>query len=234
MQPISILIASADDSQRDFITQQLDADGFTVYEADSASSAVAKLATQAIDVLLLGDLAKPADSPALLREIRAGQHTRVHPGQPTITLGASDDLTTLRAYETGSDHHLPTDSAYVILRAVLTSVVRRTLHDVTSRHLHIGELHIDTGACSVEVAGTPVRTSRIEFDLLAKLASDPTKVFTKNELKRAIGRDSSYSDRTVDSHVCRLRTRLANTNGGAWLPSTWGRGYSLLRAEERS
>ena len=232
--PYTILIANADDARRAFIAAQLDADGHTVYEADNPESTIAKLSTHAIDVLLLAELGHPADSPALLRAIRADQHTRVHPGQPTITLGASDDLTTLRAYETGSDHHLPADSAYVILRAVLASVVRRTLHDVTSRHLHIGELHIDTGACSVEVAGTPVRTSRIEFDLLAKLASDPTKVFTKNELKRAIGRDSSYSDRTVDSHVCRLRTRLANTNGGAWLPSTWGRGYSLLRAEERS
>lgn len=231
MQPISILVASADDSQRDFIAQQLDADGYAVHDSDSAPGAIAKLASQAIDVLLLGELATPADSPALLRAIRAGQHPRVHPAQPTVTLGASDDLTTLRAYETGSDHHLAADSAYVVLRAVLASVVRRTLHDVTSRHLHIGSLHIDTSACSVEVDGQPVRTSRIEFDLLAKLASDPTKVFTKNELKRAIGRDSSYSDRTVDSHVCRLRTRLASTDGGTWLPSTWGRGYSLLRAE---
>ena len=234
MQPHTLLITSADETQRAFIAAQLDADGHTVHEADSPESTVAKLSAHAVDVLLLGELHRPADSPALLRAIRADQHTRVHPGQPTITLGASDDLTTLRAYETGSDHHLPADSAYVILRAVLASVVRRTLHDVTSRHLHIGSLHIDTSACSVEVDGQPVRTSRMEFDLLAKLATDPTKVFTKNEIKRAIGRDSSYSDRTVDSHVCRLRTRLANTDGGTWLPSTWGRGYSLLRAEHRS
>jgi len=70
----------------------------------------AKLTTHAIDVLLLGELQRRPDSPALLRTIRAGEHQRIHPAQPVITLAATDELTTLRAYEAGSDHHLPADT----------------------------------------------------------------------------------------------------------------------------
>jgi hypothetical protein len=71
-------------------------------------------------------------TPALLRSLRAGQHPRIHPGQPVITIGATDELTVLRAYESGSDHHLPDSTGYVLLRAVLASVLRRTVDRVTS------------------------------------------------------------------------------------------------------
>jgi len=110
MQQPTILIASANDSQREFLARELDADAFSVYEADSTAATTAKLTTHAIDVVLLGELQRRPDSPALLRAIRAGAHQRIHPAQPVITLAATDELTTLRAYEAGSDHHLPADT----------------------------------------------------------------------------------------------------------------------------
>jgi hypothetical protein len=75
---------------------QLDGDGHTVHDADSAAGAIAKLSAYAVDVLLLGELQRPADSPALLRAIRTEAHTRIHPAPPVITLGNADALTALR------------------------------------------------------------------------------------------------------------------------------------------
>jgi hypothetical protein len=109
-------------------------------------------------VLILGDLGRPADAILLLRSLRAGRlHSRVHPSQPVITLGASDEFSTLRAYEAGSDHHLPSDSAYLIVRAVITVVAWRALHDVVSRHFRVGALHIDTP--QGQPTSTPPRSS---------------------------------------------------------------------------
>jgi len=99
MEQLTLLIATVDAARRGFLAGQLDADGHTVHEADSITAAVAKLSTHAIDVMVLGDLQRPADAPALLRSIRAGERPRIHPGQPVITLGNSDELTALRAYE---------------------------------------------------------------------------------------------------------------------------------------
>jgi DNA-binding response OmpR family regulator len=79
----------------------------------------------------------------LLRAVRAGQHPRIHPGIAVITVDATDELTVLRAYESGSDHHLAEDSGYLLLRAVLAAVMRRTLQTVTSRQLHVGEIQIE-------------------------------------------------------------------------------------------
>jgi CheY-like chemotaxis protein len=112
------LIATADEDRRQFLAAQLDADGHAVHEADHLTAVVAKLSAHAIDVMVLGDLEHPADSPALLRSVRAGEHPRIHPGQPVITIGADDELATLRAYESGSDHHLPDSTGYVLLRAI--------------------------------------------------------------------------------------------------------------------
>lgn len=224
----TILIATADDQQRQFIAEHFDADAFTVYDTDSVAGTIAKLSAHAIDVLLLADLQRRAASPALLREIRAAQHPRVHPGQIIITLGATDDVSILRAYDSGSDHHLPADTGYVVLRAVLATILRRTQQQVTSRHLHVGRLHIDTAARTADIAGTPVKTTRIEFDLLCKLASDPTRVFTKQQLMHAVwGYHDSGRSRTLDSHAARLRAQLKAAGADGLIKNIWGTGYAL-------
>jgi DNA-binding response OmpR family regulator len=229
MQPTTLLIATADQLRREFLAHQLDADGHTIYLADSTEQTTVQLAAHAIDVVLLGDFDSAADAPALLRSLRAGQlHTRVHPAQPVVTIGDASELATVRAYEAGSDHHLTADSAYLVVRAVIQAVARRTLDDVTSRHLHVGSLHIDTAARSVEIDGRPIKLSRLEFDLLCQLASDPTRVFAKVELMQAVwGYSTPERTRTLDSHACRLRNTLASAGGDGWIANRWGQGYKL-------
>jgi DNA-binding response OmpR family regulator len=196
---------------------QLDADGHTVYEADSTTGALTALCGQPVDVLILGELQRAADAPGLLRGVRGGEHQRVHPGLPVITIGAGDELTALRAYECGSDHHLPDEAGYLLLRAVLAAVVRRTLESVTSRHLHVAGMHIDLAARTVEIADPIVCLSPIEFELLVAFATDPVRVFSRDELSRCIWRRVQISGRTVDSHVCRLRNRLVEAGAGTML-----------------
>jgi DNA-binding response OmpR family regulator len=224
----TLLVAAADARQRTYLADQLITDGHAVDIADSADAATAKLCAQATDVAVVAELDEPAGATTLVREIRAGRYQRIHRDQPIITVGDSDELAALRAYEAGSDHHLSRDTGYVVLRAVIAAVVRLALRDTLSRHLHVGELHIDIVGRSADVNGTPVRLSRLEFDLLAKLASDPTKVFTKAELKQAIWR-ASTSHRTLDSHACRLRKRLAE-HGAQLVANRWGVGYTLVDA----
>jgi DNA-binding response OmpR family regulator len=225
-----LLIATTDHDQRAFLTAQLDADGHTVYETDSTQATIARLSADAIDVLILGRLQRPAAAPALLRAIRNGEHPRIHPAQPVITIGSTDELTVLRAYESGSDHHLADSTGYVLLRAVLASVMRRTLDAVASRHIHVGAMHIDLAARTVEIAESVVCLSPMEFELLVTFAADPLRVFGRDELGRCIWR-CQISGRTIDSHVCRLRTRLVEAGAGTVLVNRWGHGWSLTTTE---
>ena len=193
---------------------------------------VAKLSCYAIDVLLLGELERAGDANRLLRTVRAGELERVHPGLAVITLGAGDELTALRAYESGSDHHLTDSTGYVLLRAVLAAVIRRVLDEQASaRHLHAGDLDVDLAARTVTVAGAAVRVSRREFELLVKFAGDPLRVFSKHELARCIWRQQQICERTVDSHIARLRGRLTQAGAGPVLVNTWGQGWSLTTAQ---
>jgi DNA-binding response OmpR family regulator len=223
----TLLIATGDEAQRSFLAAQLDADGHTVYEANTVMATVARLSEHAIDVLILGDLEHPTDGLRLLRAIRADEHPRIHPSQPIITLGADDELTALRAYESGSDHHLTHQAGYLLLRAVLGAVTRRTLQTITSRHLQIGQIRIDLAARTVDVADQAVSLSRLEFELLVKFAGDPTRVFSKHELARCIWRQQQIKARTVDSHVGRLRHQLVGAGAGTVLVNKWGHGWAL-------
>jgi DNA-binding response OmpR family regulator len=229
VQPLTILIATADKGRRDFLAHQLSADGHEVYLADSPQATTGKLATHAVDVLLLGDFERAGDAPALLRSLRAGQlHTRVHPAQPVVTIGDGGELATVRAYEAGSDHHVTSDSTYLVVRAVIAAVARRILSEVTSRHLHIGVLHIDTAARIAWVAGQRIELSRMEFNLLSELASDPTRLFSKAELLRAVwGHRDAPNVRTLDSHAYRLRSKLTSHGGEGFIASSHGHGYML-------
>jgi DNA-binding response OmpR family regulator len=88
---------------------------------------------------------------------------------------------------------------------------------------------IDRATRRVTVHGLPVALAAKEFELLAKLATDPTRVFTKEELLRevwdfvALGRT-----RTLDSHASRLRRKLALAGAENCVVNVWGVGYRLL------
>ena len=79
-------------------------------------------------------------------------------------------------------------------------------------------------------AATRLDLSAKEFALLRVLAADPTRVFTKAELLRAIwGQRTVGTTRTLDSHACRLRRKLG-VGGERFIVNVWGVGYRLVDA----
>jgi len=82
----------------------------------------------------------------------------------------------------------------------------------------------------VRLHGDRVALSQKEFALLRTLVSDPSRVFTKEELLRTIwGYRSIGSTRTLDSHACRLRHKLG-AYGDRYVINVWGVGYRLVDA----
>ena len=80
----------------------------------------------------------------------------------------------------------------------------------------------------VRLRGAPVELSQKEFALVRTLASDPTRVFTKDELLRTVwGFRTLGSTRTLDSHACRLRHKLCR-GGERFVVNVWGVGYRLV------
>jgi len=113
---------------------------------------------------------------------------------------------------------------------------RRVLDSVTSRHLHIGELHIDTAARTVDAAGRAVALSRLEFELLCQLASDPKRVFAKGELMHAVWatpRPSAHARSTATPAACAASSTATATATPRTSPTAGGRA-SWIRCSARA
>jgi DNA-binding response OmpR family regulator len=77
----------------------------------------------------------------------------------------------------------------------------------------------------------PVDLTQREYTLLVHLAADPERVYTKDELLDTIWGDRTYAGtRTLDSHACRLRDKLARNGDRSWVINVWGVGYALRRS----
>ena len=106
-------------------------------------------------------------------------------------------------------------------------MLRRAERRRGSGRLRVGGLEIDVASRSVTVDGQPVSLSQKEFALARVLAAEPTRVFTKDELMRTIwGCRAIGTSRTLDSHACRLRGKLA-VGGDTYVVNVWGVGYRL-------
>lgn len=225
----ALLIAHASQVARNRLSAQLDLDGYDVQEAPTSQGAVTVLRRLSPRAILLGSLEKPSTAGTFLRELRAGHFDGVDAHVPVITLGTADPVSQLRAYENGSDHHLPVNVAYVLLRAVVAAVVRRSSGpQAAPRVIQLGSLMVDVLSREVSVDGELVDIPAREFELLCTLAVDPTRVFTKQELLKQIwGYEDPRSTRTLDSHACRLRRRLADSGRPGLVRAVWGVGYRL-------
>ena len=100
-----------------------------------------------------------------------------------------------------------------------------------NRVLRVGSLIIDGDAHTARVGEQSVGLTRLEYGLLRCLAAAPQHTFTKAELARAVWGSEvmARSSRTVDSHVMRVRRKLAETGASHQVEAIRGVGYRLSR-----
>jgi DNA-binding response OmpR family regulator len=227
----TILLVEDDAPTRTFLADNLTADRYEMLVADCARDGLRLLETKFPDVALV-DLGLPDGSGLdIVRRVRAsdGVASRIDPAVPLVVLsGRAGELDRLRGFERGCDDYVCKPFSYPELRARVDALLRRA--DVRRRpgRLRVGELEVDAAARVVRLRGTPVELSQKEFALVRTLASDPTRVFTKDELLRTIwGFRTLGSTRTLDSHACRLRHKLGR-GGDRFVVNVWGVGYRLV------
>ena len=98
-----------------------------------------------------------------------------------------------------------------------------------SDRLEAGPIVVDRATRCASVNGRAVALAAKEYELLVKLASDPTRVFTKEQLLREVWEFRALGrTRTLDSHASRLRRKLAAAGAENCVVNVWGVGYRLL------
>ncbi len=229
----TILLVEDDDATRTFLADNLTADGYDLLVAECVSDGMRLLERKFPDMALV-DLGLPdASGYELLRRVRAadGLASRVDPDTPMMVLsGRASELDRVRGFERGADDYVCKPFSYPELRARVAALLRRSDRRTSRGRLRAGELEVDPPSREVRLRGDRVLLSQKEFALLRTLASEPSRVFTKEELLRSIwGYRSIGSTRTLDSHACRLRAKLG-VHGDRYVVNVWGVGYRLVDA----
>ncbi len=226
----TVVVCEDDEATLELLCDHLAADRFGALPAPSASDALRLCRYNQPDLLLL-DLSLPdAAGLDVLREIREsdGADARFDAGLPVIVLtGRGADAERVRGIEWGADDYLVKPFHYPELRARIGAVLRRRSGRRAGPQ-RVGDLVIDPARRRVWVDGEDIALSNKEFSLLRVLASDPIRVFSKQELLEEVwGYRSTAQTRTLDSHASRLRRKL-DPERSRYVFNCWGVGYRLV------
>jgi two-component system, OmpR family, alkaline phosphatase synthesis response regulator PhoP len=209
------------------VRDYLETAGFTVVTAGDGHEALMRTRTERPDLVVL-DLGLPGlDGLDVTRQLRRDGDL------PIIILTARDDETDkLIGLELGADDYVTKPFSPRELVARVRAVLRRHERPATADVLHAGALTLDVGRMRVEVDGRPVELTATEFGLLAAMARQPGRVFTRAQLLDAIhGVAFESYERAIDAHVKNIRRKLeVDAHAPRHLLTVYGVGYRLADA----
>jgi DNA-binding response OmpR family regulator len=228
----ALVVAEPEPETRGYLERHLADDGFEVLGAERGREVLELAERVRPDLVLVGGALADASGLDVCRRLREGEPGRSwNRDVPLIIIGdeSADAVDRVRALERGCDDYLPRPFFYEELRARIRAVLRRTTAPVDDR-LEARRLVVDRRTRRVTVGGDPINLAGREYELLVRLATEPTRVFTKDELLREVwGFRSVGRTRTIDSHASRLRRKL-NAAGAEddYVVNVWGVGYKLI------
>lgn len=224
-----VLIAEDDTEIAEILEAYLEREGFRTVHARDGKVALELHRSLKPDIVLADVTMPRVDGWEVLAEIQRRGHT------PVIMITALDqDVDRLQALRIGADDYIvkPFNPIEVVART--KAVLRRASLSKSGPVIRVGNLTIDldTYQAHVEKDGsiTHLALTLTEFRLLAHLARTPTKAFSRSELVDACLPGSDALDRTVDSHLSKLRKKLELSGGDGVLVSIRGIGYRLAVA----
>ena len=202
--------------------------GFDVVTAADGPSGLAAARDKAPDLVVL-DLGLPGlDGLDVTRQLRQGQSTAA---LPIVMLTARDDeLDKLLGLELGADDYLTKPFSPRELVARVKAVLRRADRPVGAGDvIRVGDLELDVPRMRTQVAGTSVDLTPTEFTLLATLARQPGRIFTRSQLLDALhGVAFESYERAIDSHIKNLRRKLEpDPRQPRYVLTVYGVGYRL-------
>jgi len=220
----TILIVEDEDRLAALLADYLRIAGHATHQIADGSS-VADWVAQHQPALILLDLMLPGrDGLEICRDIRAFSAVPI-----IITTARVEEIDRLIGLELGADDYVckPYSPREVVAR--VKAVLRRT---ATAHAPEPGGLRLDPDTLRVSVGGRTTELTAVEFALLETLHAAPGRIFSRDRLMQRIYHDHRIvSDRTIDSHIKKLRRKLAELASGLELiHSVYGVGY---RYEER-
>ena len=225
MEENNVLIADDDNNISELIKVYFEKDGFQTVVAHDGKQAVELFKSEAPSIVILDVMMPEMDGWQVCREIRRVSNI------PIIMLTAKGEtFDKVLGLELGADDYMvkPFDPKELIAR--VKAVLRRseTKETNTEKELVFPNLTINLTNYELKINGTITEVPPKELELLYFLASNPNRVFTREQLLEQVwGFDYFGDSRTVDVHIKRLREKLEGIEGNWSLKTVWGVGYKF-------
>ena len=221
----TVMVVDDDGHIREVMRFALERAGHSVIEAHDGRAALEAFEAHRIDVVILDIIMPEEDGLEVCRKLRAKSQV------PILFLSSRDDeLDRVLGLELGGDDYVtkPFSPREVVARvkAMLRRIATTSGGDPTP-HLRHGELAVDPQRHRCHWADQEITLTVTEFELLRALLGMPGRVYSRAELvDRAWGHGHHITDRTVDSHVRRIRHKFA-AHGADPVETVYGVGYRL-------
>jgi two-component system response regulator CpxR len=219
-----ILIIDDDLELAAMLHDYLEADGWTVTTVSRGDSGLKAALSGKHDILILDIMLPGINGLEVLRQLRASSQ------MPVIMLTArGDDTDRIVGLELGADDYLPKPFNPRELSARLRAIARRLQPQTPSQTANHAGLMIDKEQREARFDGAIIDLTAAEFGLIAALADQVGHVVSKDDLAiAALGRELQAMDRSIDTHVSRLRSKLpASARGRVDIQAVRGRGYVM-------
>ncbi|MEM8995930.1 MAG: response regulator transcription factor [Acidobacteriota bacterium] len=220
-----VLIVDDDPHIREVLRFALDRGGFEVEEARDGLDALERFARRGADLVVLDILMPEMDGTEVCRQLRSPDRPHV----PIIFLSSkSDEIDRVLGLELGGDDYVTKPFSPRELVARARAVLRRqSPPEAAAAALVHGGLRLDPERFEVRIDGEAVALTVTEFGLLRTLMGRPGRVFSRDELMQRAYRDHVVvSNRTINTHIKRLRRKLAGA-GAEPIETVHGVGYKL-------
>lgn len=221
-----ILVADDDKNICELLRLYLEKEGYTVVLANDGEEALTRFQAESPDILLLDVMMPRLDGWQVCREIRKKSEV------PIIMVTAKGEtFDKVLGLELGADDYVvkPFDAKEIVAR--IKAVMRRTgktAPENNIKEVSFDKLIVNMTKYELKVDGKVVDTPPKELELLFHLASNPNRVYTRDQLLDEVWGFEYYGDsRTVDVHVKRLREKLEGVSDKWTLKTVWGVGYKF-------
>ena len=223
----------ADDNQQitKILAEFAKREGFHTETAYDGEEALQKFRAGSFDIVLLDVMMPKKDGFAVCREIRTASNV------PILMITArGEDFERIMGLDIGADDYIvkpfSTGEVMARVRAVLRRLDRTPAEAAAGKNLHCGTLSVNLDDCRVTIGGENIPVTKKELDLLWLLMENKGKVFSRDHLLNSLwGYDYFGDNRTIDSHIKRLRAKLDTVPHDGWqIRTVWGVGYTFEEA----
>ncbi|MDD3192569.1 MAG: response regulator transcription factor [Oscillospiraceae bacterium] len=221
-----VLVADDDKNICELLRLYLVKEGFQVVLAGDGEEALARFSAENPDIILLDVMMPRLDGWQVCREIRKKSEC------PIIMITAKGEtFDKVLGLELGADDYVvkPFETKEIVAR--IKAVMRRTGKSAAEndiKEVSYDKLVVNMTKYELKVDGKVVDTPPKELELLYHLASNPNRVYTRDQLLDEVWGFEYYGDsRTVDVHVKRLREKLEGVSDKWTLKTVWGVGYKF-------